>query len=101
MAHRARFGTLSYTTSIDGGIQYYSDILVIPNWQRLVELTSPNSTMQCRILSAPEIELNVLFDRTRDFIERDQFDRIANGCNKETRKKPRLKTSKNCRIFEI
>ena len=34
-------------------------------------------------------------------IERAQFDRIANGCNKETREKTRLKTSKNSRIFAI
>ena len=66
------------TTPKNSSIHYQ---LVIPNWQRLVD----------RILYAPEIESDVQFDRTRDFIERAQLDQIANGCNKENRKKPRLK----------
>ena len=36
----------------------------------------------------PEIKSNVKFDRTRDFIECAEFDRTANGCNKEHRKNP-------------
>ena len=51
--------------------------LVIPNWQRLVE---QHLQIQCWFFSAPEIESNVQFHRTRDFIERAQFDRTANGC---------------------
>ena len=47
--------------------------------------TSSNSMLN---YFCPEIESNVQFDRTRDFIERTQFDRTANGCNKENRKKP-------------
>ena len=65
--------------------------LVIPNWELLVE---QHLQIQCWNLSAPEIESNVQFYRTRDFIERAQFDRTANGCNKENRKKP-LGTSYN------
>ena len=69
--------------------------LVIPNWQWLVEQLLQ---IQCWILSAPEIDSNVQFDRTRDFIERTEIDWTANGCNKENRKTC-LKTQKNSRIL--
>ena len=63
--------------------------LVIPNWQRLVEQ---------QLEFNAELSLRLKSNRTRDFIERAEFDQTANGVNKENRK-TRLKTSKNIAEF--
>ena len=72
-------------------------LLVRPNWHWLVE---QHFQIQCWILSALEVGSNVQFDRTRDFIERTQFDRTANGCGKETKKKPVWKYQKTAEFSQ-